>query len=76
MMELLNYTIAFCFHDTCLFGYGDLWIFIQPFFEPLKIKSENLFFYIEYAWLMFSFVEVRLYVAMGRAYLDQGSIPP
>jgi hypothetical protein len=24
---------------------------------------------------MFSFVEVRLYVAIGRAYLDQGSFP-
>jgi len=47
MEELLNFTIALCFHNS--------WIFIQPPLGPLRIKSEILFFYIEYAWLMFSF---------------------
>jgi hypothetical protein len=37
---------------------------------------KKIIFYIEYAWLRFSFVQVRVYVAMGRAYLGQGSIPP
>jgi hypothetical protein len=76
MEELLNFTIAISFHNPCLFGYGNSWIFIQPPLGPLKIRSENLFFYIEYAWLMFSFMQVMFYVTMGMAYLGWGSIPP
>jgi hypothetical protein len=48
----------------------------NPLLGLLKIRSENLFSYIEYAWLKFYFVHVRLYVAVGRAYLGQGSILP
>ncbi len=48
----------------------------SPLLGLLKIRSENLFSYIEYAWLNIFFVHVRLYVAMGRAYLGQGSILP
>jgi hypothetical protein len=48
----------------------------NPLFGLSKIKSENLFFYIEYAWLTFSFVQVRLSATMGKPYLGWGSIPP
>jgi hypothetical protein len=36
------------------------WIFIQPPFGPLKIRNENCFFYIDYAWLSFLLCRVSL----------------
>jgi hypothetical protein len=77
---MIKFYSILCFHDNpCLFGYGDSWIFIQPPFGPLKIRNKNFFFYIEYVWLTFFcffFGQVKLYAAMGSAYLGQGSIPP
>jgi hypothetical protein len=48
----------------------------NPLFRLSKIKSENLFFYIEYAWLTFSFVQVRLYATMGKALFGLGFNSP
>lgn len=44
-------------------------------FWAFKNQELKLFFYIEYAWLWFFFLHVKLYAAMGRAYLGRGSIP-
>jgi hypothetical protein len=74
MKDLLNFIIALCFHNPYLFEYDDdSWIFIQPLLGLLQIRNENLFVYIEHACdeVFFSFVQVKLYVTMGRAYLGQ-----
>ncbi len=48
----------------------------NPLFGLSKIKSENLFFYIEYAWLTFSFVQVRIYRYNGQALFGLGFNSP
>ncbi len=52
MEDLLNFTTALCFHDP----FVGIWWLINPHptpFGPLKIRNENLFFYIEHAWPSF-----------------------
>ncbi len=54
---------------------------IHVFLDGVKLQSTYFwaswnFFHIELARLTFSFMQVGLYVAMGRAFMCWGSIPP